>query len=66
MLIRAALTALDFNNNVDRGFKTDAEGNKLYKSKVDSTVQRNQLELLLCFNSRLTDHAPELLLQNKG
>ena len=45
MLIRAALTALDFNNNVDRGFKTDAEGNKLYKSKVERTVQRNQLEL---------------------
>ena len=34
MLIRSTLAALDFNKNVNRGSKLDADGNVMYKMKV--------------------------------
>ena len=34
MLIRGAVAAMDFNENVDRKSKVDADGNTRYKMKV--------------------------------
>ena len=34
MLIRSAVAAMDFNENVDRKSKVDADGNTRYKMKV--------------------------------
>ena len=34
MLIRAAVAAIDFNANINRGVKKDAQGQVMFKTKV--------------------------------